>query len=684
MEEEKFDIRKFIPDFNIYDLYVYFKDLNNITGNVPRDRQAKKVAKQVIGHFNSLSQQLEDGSNIIQSAIDFLGQAAKSERNKEINAIKQYKTKLNNELKDWKNAPMLKEIIDELEKINLDTIDFKEYENFNLKLTKGINLIKQERDDYLARLERILASNKKNNFTTRELFGQQIQYRLYGDVEGILKDCVGEYVKESKDEEENVAKTLRRCAEDYVFSDKKKLNGFSGEDIAAFMSAVAVDISVLAQQEFNKAQIKNGTIEKQIAPEVVKKVYEQYKNATNESMTLLQKAYQSRQQDELTEILGNMKKAFGIRSLSLSADKLQEKKDEALKRIKNSAKKQRNEGAKILQQSISGKSIFDKLLNVTISSKTTGIHGNIEEGVHSIIEKAILTKGKTATDSLSIGSLHFDTEVSQNNNNIRNSVREMRDVIDFFVNRSIIENRFDSYAEEYSAMNDKLREIINILKQTVIEDPDLDQLFIFHESIKSYMGAEGNITKKKFNGFHGVQMAIFTAFDRLYSIAGVTNLQFMQLEEIKFIALNLSSGALEGENNKLKLEKYLSIFAGLLMFDDIKNIAIDAARQLENEPVQEVHLYLLNNIYVPSSVILTNIYQQLQEGLQVINIDTAAKITISTAGIDKAIEEYNSKKLSEKGIALWNDYAEKARKSTLITIYFLASFVNFLNKLFNM
>jgi len=681
-------LSEIFPPFNAGDLFVYFNDLLRQSGengetkpNPPRDAWAADTAAAATAALSEAGANLEEGSSTVRDAIEFLGAAARSEQTKELNAIRQYKNKLLNELKDWKNAPELKRLIDELETLEGGILnqDFSQYEDFSAKLTKAINLIKQQQDDFISRLERLMASNKNPEFTTKELFGQQIQYRLYDDMEGIMKDCLGLYVKESANEEDNVAKTLRRCVEDFVFSNKMKLNNLSGTNIAALMAAVATDISVLAQQEFNREQARTGEIQKQISPEIYKRVYESYKKASGESLTKLQKAYKAGPGNpELLEILNNMKKGFGITKVNRSIEDLEKFQKKTTTNIENSIGKQRNRGAKILQETNVGKEIYNKLLDVKISSRTTGIHGNIEESVLSIIENAFLTTGRPATDSISLGSVIFNIETSANNEKFNELGREIRNTISDYVNKNVSQDRFDSLTDQYSEMNDKIQGLIDQLKGEVLNDPNLDQLFVFHGSIKSYMGAEGDITKREFSSFHGVQMQILSAFDRLYSMANIADVGFMQRDLLNLIALNLSSGAL-GYFNKEPLENYISIFAGLLMFDDIKNMALDAASMLENEPVQQVHVYILNDIYVPSSVILTNIYQQIREAFQTIDIGTAAKANITTGGIDSAIEAYDPHSYAMKQ---WETYAETARTSTLVTIYFLASFVDFINNIF--
>lgn len=50
------------------------------------------------------------------------------------------------------------------------------------------------------------------------------------------------------------------------------------------------------------------------------------------------------------------------------------------------------------------------------------------------------------------------------------------------------------------------------------------------------------------------------------------------------------------------------------MFDDVRNIAIEAARKIsseQSEALKNIHLYNLNGIYVPASMILTYTYQSL-------------------------------------------------------------------------
>ena len=668
-----------LPPFNFEDLYTYFKDLNNKRNNIPRNIWAAQTAQAASSRLNLEINQLKEGTQIVNDAITILGKIAESERQKEINAINQYKDKLKTTLKDWENAPELQQIIQELNQINLDTSDFETLKNFNINLTKAINLIKQRKNDYVARLQRIIASNQNDNFTTNILNGQQIQYRLHSDLEGLLKDATGAYVRESREAENNLSKTLRQCAEDYLFSDIRKLNKLGGgAEIAAMLAAIETDIMELAQQEFNNQQIKNNSIAEKITADIVKQIYEKYKQASEEDMTYIQKMYKNKNQNEINTIINNMKKAFGISTIDETIDQYNERRTQALANLNNSKRISLNQGAKRLQRTIAGREIFDKLLTVNISGSSQ-VYGTIEEGVRSVIEEgSFLTSGRTLADMISLGSLKFNSEVSLNFSALQDLGRQFTNIISDFTNKNVLEDRHKSYAEDYSKMNDALAEIIKQLKNIIIEDPDLDELFVFHESIKSYMSAEGDITSKKFKGFKGGQMQIFTAFDRLYSMANLDlGVQFLEMDAIKFIALNLSEGAL-GSENKEPLAKYLSIFAGMLMFDDVKNMALDMATNITNEPVQQVHVYLLNDIYVPSSVVLSNIYLQLEKGLTNINIENAAAVQITTDDIDAQIAAYKPNLYSRDK---WDTYAETARKSTLVTIYFLKSYVDFLQNL---
>ena len=79
------------------------------------------------------------------------------------------------------------------------------------------------------------------------------------------------------------------------------------------------------------------------------------------------------------------------------------------------------------------------------------------------------------------------------------------------------------------------------------------------------------------------------------------------------------------------------------MFDDVKNIAQDIARtalaNIQQNDVFHIHLYLINQIYIPSSLLLSQIVFALQKGYEQMDFEDA-RITISTGGMSESIQYY--------------------------------------------
>ena len=138
-----------------------------------------------------------------------------------------------------------------------------------------------------------------------------------------------------------------------------------------------------------------------------------------------------------------------------------------------------------------------------------------------------------------------------------------------------------------------------------------------------------------------------------------------------------------GAELKGTLEQYFSIFAGLLMFDDIRNLAYTATGQMTEKRVHQVHLYDVNGIYVPGSYILTKVYEALEESVTILDTGRAAKAKISVGGANAAISEYvdADPRPHYHSRASWNTYAEKVSKGITVDITFLISFIDFIKDL---
>jgi hypothetical protein len=163
-------------------------------------------------------------------------------------------------------------------------------------------------------------------------------------------------------------------------------------------------------------------------------------------------------------------------------------------------------------------------------------------------------------------------------------------------------------------MNKNIQASIVTINDLLAKNKIPEDIFIYHQSLKLYTQIEEHKTAQ----FHGREMQAFNMMDNLYTLED--DVQLMDKDILYGALLNLDKLAIGHEALGL-VENYLSIFAGLLMFDDVQTIAWDIARTTStqvnsNGAAYNIHLYLVNDIYVPGSLILTTISQALREGYQ--------------------------------------------------------------------
>lgn len=127
-------------------------------------------------------------------------------------------------------------------------------------------------------------------------------------------------------------------------------------------------------------------------------------------------------------------------------------------------------------------------------------------------------------------------------------------------------------AEEYIKTFEKINEYLKDIKNS----------FILHESTKFYLNTE----RGKHTSFHGREMNIFKYIEE----AAYTGT--IDTTVLKFMAMNLATDAI-GNFNKAPLENYLSIFAGLIMFDDFAIVAKTLTNEIEFSNVKNIHFYRL-------------------------------------------------------------------------------------------
>ena len=236
------------------------------------------------------------------------------------------------------------------------------------------------------------------------------------------------------------------------------------------------------------------------------------------------------------------------------------------------------------------------------------------------------------------------------------------------------------------SMNNKVTQLIKDAEEQIrLQDNfNIDEIFIFHESLKLYSSAETGRSKKP--GFEGRRISIMSYIDDLYSMSSSTSFPLSR-EDIGFLALNLMPDA-AAENEKNSLEYYLSKYAGMVMFDDLANMAQEAVTEVsqnENNLITQIHLYNLNGIYVPASMLLSFISDAVNTTANMINSGYAAKATISVPKENKTYSKYMRDRITADRLILdedtWKAVAAENNLNTKVTITFLTAFKAFIEKL---
>ena len=117
------------------------------------------------------------------------------------------------------------------------------------------------------------------------------------------------------------------------------------------------------------------------------------------------------------------------------------------------------------------------------------------------------------------------------------------------------------------------------------------------------------------------------------------------------------------------------------MFDDLQNMATEAQQALSNKGiVKQIHLYNLNGIYVPASMILSFTYNLMSQAQATIEEGYAASATISTSEASAAIAKYLDNKPTPI-IPQWTALGEAAAAGTHVRVRLLASFTKLIEGL---
>lgn len=683
-----------IPVFDLHARFCYFLDLNKEKPNdSPIVADAKKATytdasitlnSYATGLFNIPQNESEKEHETILSAITFLQNIAQSERNKEIRIVKQYIDDIKKSMQEGGLAEILKNdkhddltnLLNDLENFSNNPTAGSNFEDFYKKLILIITSLRTSVEQFKNRIEQL---NDSDRDSWSKIAEDNILFRTGGDIDTALKGALG-IQQRTQDGSlsrliiSNINKTLAK-----LFQENAEL--FLTANPAAVVAGIMIEFEVFIQDKYKNIMTIGDKKEREKLVDALWKEYEkneqsflnELKNNTDRSRRMLDSISSKMGFGNLKEVEDG-KKAFDERQRLIEKQKQSKTRDT------------RNQLNKTIRK-IYGDSYvddFEKNFKWNMTTGKNGQHGLIYELFEALRSDGANIRGSAGTDVvvLDIGKINMD---------IKESAQTQLDRIQQQLEKSgainsLRKNRYTDLSKAYEKTNEAMRAATMKLNKILEKNKIPEDIFIYHESLKLYASVE----EGKHNEFEGRTLGILNALDSLYTANNIAGLELPSQEILYGIVLNLAKGAVAASSKPL-VENYLSIFAGLLMFDDIQNIALDAARQAQTQVLDHgealnIHLYLLNDIYVPGSLLLTSIANAMQEGYKQITSENNARAVIDVSAADQIIGQYLSQRADGSRpyrIKDWREIGNSMAGAIKVKILFLKSFLDFMGSLDN-
>ena len=647
--------------------FVYLDSLNN-------KYKAYASGAATYSTFNLQKNSKNNGGQLIdpiKSAITQLTNIADSQNQIEHQAISNYLKKIDEHIKDPEIPDLLKNKLKQ-QKESIKNIDFENFTTNQYDLINAINTIQQDLNTYKRRLQEMITP------VSSRVAKQRLVFDIQSRVENFLMG------------EKRTKKTSKRSIQRDI-KIKERIKQALGAKIKP--PELAQEIISLVFIDFNNWIENNKNISyNKILPKDIDELFSEYeegfkKKDMHGQETHLQRIIKTNSK-ELITLANDVKKELHSTYLSQQEYKL-------LKDFADSPDKYNEKGEKIQESRVIKGITYSKrqaknlveTYNADIDSQegdiyafsyhTATSHGNFFEVFSTIISSGVNISGNVGADLIiPIGTITVTKKEQQEQKKLMTLSNSISKILTDSFNQQqeyTIDN-FESQIEYQQKISDSLQEKMSSTEKALQKiSSDGEQFFIAHESLKLYRGAETK--NSEFEEFHGREMNILSALSKLYASPILSDNMISSKHLITYL-INISNATLA--NNKEPLETYLSLFAGLLMFDDIKSLAetgIASVRdQIQTQKLNCIHLYNIGGIYMPVSIFLYNLIEQLQDGLTI--IDNANTATASIKGKDPVEPETSTLKD-------WNQLAQDTISSTTIQIHFLKNFTDYIANLFS-
>lgn len=235
--------------------------------------------------------------------------------------------------------------------------------------------------------------------------------------------------------------------------------------------------------------------------------------------------------------------------------------------------------------------------------------------------------------------------------------------------QNIIENINTKTQSEFSKVNTEISKsyqaLENSLEEISKELGELQQAFIIHNNVKDYYST----ATSDFRGFSGGTYGGLSILDSLSALSSA-GFSMADIDWLRVCLVNTASESI-GASNKSALERYFSLFATMLLFDDGATIAQEAAKNLSFSSLNVLHLFPVNGIYVPASYVMKTVANSLSNFT---SRSQGASVSINTGSVNFKNELEELTKSNVWGATRWATIREKQISAMSVTIRFLANF----------
>lgn len=669
-----------IPDLNSVNgfrgkRYVFFQTLSYETAE--QYEELNTYAHSIINSFSS-SLAIKDNTHDkngdrMNQALSFLKNAAEFERQKELQFFQHFET----------SHPEIKEIFN----ITSTQGIINDYEGFIVNINRAIKGTNEFKSILQTEIKRIQKNNAdaKSKYNTIETLTKQQQEQYENDLReqrnnALFLTANGETIFNNIFYERS--QSWHKLNESIILKYGKDLFTFENNRIKLsahqVMSAIAL-LSMHANEIF-LTQIKkeqpNVSMEDSIDQILDNPKYAAYvKNLLNNP--------------DIFSTLTSIANQYGLSTdedIKTNSKKVKDLEASLFEMYKNTNKNSKYKNSKDWLESIGLdrnqlNAMFNSVKPVSAQLYYTSEDISVADLITNHIS-AVLGGGANPTDDIEAGALI--TDMNYDPRRLATLERQLwksqREHFKKVKATSNLESFQENTKELLKAREEQEKLLERFSKQIQSEEKTMTELLKhinIHSTVKAYTSAGSSMFEAR-GGFGGAAFGsnLFNEIDILADVGNAGGLAFSKEDKEDFIMAMINAGQeMIGNSLKPQLENYFSTFIGLLMFNDAEIAAFDIQKWIQNNKelqssVQDLHLYQLNGVLVPSSYILEKTYEALAP--------LPNEIQTNTRGLSLHLITYDKGPINHN----WDLTAATAiEKTKFERMHFLAGFFDFIDEL---